>query len=76
MSEEKKNDVLVTLLKKAVGLPTGNSGCCGAVPVVAVQPEPAQPDIQEEEAASSCCSSVPYTGSSSSEGSESGGCCG
>lgn len=29
MSEEKKNP-LVTLVKRAVGLPRGTSGCCGA----------------------------------------------
>lgn len=29
---EKRDGLFVTMLKKAVGLPTAKSGCCGPVP--------------------------------------------
>lgn len=31
-TEKTKDNLLVKLVKKSVGLPTGESGCCGTVP--------------------------------------------
>jgi hypothetical protein len=46
MSNE-KNSLLVTVLKKAVGIPTGNSSCCSPAPKEAPEPK--------KESSGSCC---------------------
>ena len=43
---EKTGGVLTNLLKKAVGLPTGDSSCCGPAPA---------PAPEQKAAPSSCC---------------------
>jgi|GEM_PF-4004584 len=58
MSEQKSNP-LVTLMRKAAGLPTGTSSCCGSqVPanMVPVAETPATaPAPKETEESGSCC---------------------
>jgi hypothetical protein len=51
MSQE-KNGLLISVLKKAVGIPTGNGSCCGPAPV----PTPKESSEQKTEHANSCCS--------------------
>lgn len=47
----KDESLIVKLVKKSVGLPTGKSGCCGAVAPAATECCDAEP---AEEAATSC----------------------
>lgn len=50
-TEKAKDNPLVKLVKKSVGLPTGESGCCGAV---------AQ-DKEQDKEIGSCCDEQPST---------------
>jgi hypothetical protein len=91
MSENKPNEILVNLLKKAVGLPTQKSSCCGAPVLLSIQDTQLPVEGQDEkinaggEQLSSCCdvaSPEPAeaccganTESSTSSGSG-GSCCG
>ena len=59
---EKKTGAFTTLLRKAVGLPTGNSSCCSGAPTEA-NTAPAK-----AETSGGCCSSDPAKQSK-------GGCC-
>jgi hypothetical protein len=50
MSQE-KNGLLISVLKKAVGIPTGNSACCGPAPA----PAPKDSLEHKTDHTGSCC---------------------
>jgi hypothetical protein len=52
MMSNEKNGLLITVLKKAIGVPTGNSSCCSA----AVTAAPKEAPEQKTGKSGTCCS--------------------
>lgn len=69
---EMKGDLLVNLIKRAVGLPTGtSSSCCGAAPTGAGSADSSCCGSGTPSEAGSCCS----TGETTNVPQASGSCC-